>query len=158
MRYFSLILLSFIILGCAKKADISKQKSALIVWKSPTIRYADMGFISKSRQNLKIEIYQSGSAVMRLVIDKKRVCMGQFQCLSKREFNKTKLSQYYPDDLIENIFRGKPIFNGINLERVDGGFRQNIYLDNRYDIEYSVIGNKTIFRDRIGGVLIKITL
>jgi len=98
------------------------------------------------------------SAVMRLVIDTKRVCMGQFQCLSKREFNKTQLSLYYPDDLIENIFRGKPIFNGKNLERVEGEFRQSIYLDNGYNIEYSVVGNRTIFRDRIGGVLIKIKM
>lgn len=150
------IILSLFFIGCAKKTTISKQQSAMIVWKSPNFRYADMGFISDNGSNLKIEIYQSGSAIMNLMIGSRHICMSRFECVSKKSFNSTQLSEYYPDKLIEDIFRGRHIFNGKNIQQESNGFTQNIYLKNRYDIHYSLLNNKIIFRDIINKIIIKI--
>jgi len=150
------IIISLFFIGCAKKITISKQQSAMIVWKSPNFRYADMGFISDIGSNLKIEIYQSGSAIMSLMINRNNICMGRFQCLSKKSFNRRELSEYYPDKLIENIFRGRYIFNGKNLQQESNKFIQNIYLKDRYDIHYSLVNNEIIFRDSFNKILIKI--
>jgi len=150
------IILSLFFIGCAKKTTIFKQQSTMIVWKSQNFRYSDMGFISDNGDTLKIEIYQSGSAIMNLMIDAHRICMSRFKCLSKKSFNRTQLSEYYPDKLIENIFRGRYIFNGKNLQQQSNGFSQNIYLKNRYDIHYSLRNNKIIFRDIINKIIIKI--
>jgi len=150
------ILISLLFIGCATKKTISKQQSAMIVWKSPNFRYSDMGFISDDGSNLKIEIYQSGSAIMNLMIGSRHICMSRFKCVSKKSFNSTQLSKYYPDKLIENIFRGRYIFNGKNIQQESNGFTQNIYLKNKYDIHYSLVNNKIIFQDRINKIIIKI--
>jgi len=152
--YISII--SLILVGCAKKAELSQEQSAMIVWKSPTIRYADMGFISDNGNLLKIEIYQSGSAIMRLTISNSSICMGKFQCLSKKSFNRSQLSPNYPDRILENIFRGRAIFRGLNIERARDGFKQSIYSEGRYDITYTVLDNRITFRDRANKILIKV--
>ncbi|MBL0721084.1 MAG: hypothetical protein JJV88_00700, partial [Sulfurovum sp.] len=110
IKIYIIVVSMFVLIGCAQKTTISKQQSAMIVWKSPNFRYTDMGFISDNGKDLKIEIYQSGSAIMRLIVDSRHICMSRFKCLSKKSFNQIQLSEYYPDKLIENIFRGRYIF------------------------------------------------
>ncbi len=134
----------------------TKQTSALIVWKSPAMKYADMGFILDEGDRLKVEIYSSGTAVMRLSVDEKRVCMSTLECLSKKEFNSRVLTPYYPSDLIENIFRAQPIFAGEGLQRNATGFTQKI-LHATYEIEYSVDSQTVDFVDSLNNIHIKVT-
>ena len=142
--------------GCVEPQP-KKTQSALIVWKSPSIRYADMGFISDSGRQLQAEIYGSGSALMRLKIDGNSICMSRFKCMSKERFNREFLSAHYPGDTLENIFRGKPIFSGDALIKKSNGFTQKIKKPQAYQIEYSVLNNQTVFRDTINQIIIKVT-
>ncbi len=134
------------------------QKSTFIVMKTPVFRYADQGFINKGKDETKIEIYASGTPVMKLEIGSSQVCSGSglFSCLSKRDFNKRFLSADYPDDTLEKIFRGEKIFAGLNTEYKNGGFVQSIKKDSLYEINYSVFNGSIIFRDTINNILIKV--
>ena len=152
-----LLLISLVLLlsGCIEP-KVTYQQSAMIVWKSPSFRYADMGFISDSGDRLEIEIYGSGVAVMSLNITDESICMSRFKCISPKQFNLTELSKYYPDTLLKNIFKAKPIYNKENLNKNRNGFTQKIEKLNQYSIEYTVSTNETIFRDKMNKILIKV--
>ena len=62
----------------------------------------------------------------------------------------------YPDNTLENIFRGKPLFNGIGLEKKGTKFTQKVAKEDKYNIEYTVLNNEIIFRDTINSILIKV--
>ena len=133
-----------------------KENAALIVFKTPTFKYADMGFIYENRNEVKAEIYGTGQALMSLKISESSVCMSLLECMSKESFNKTVLSSMYPNEVLDNIFRGKPIFKDKNLQKNRNGFTQTIVNQNKYDIHYSVLNNEIVFRDTINAILIKI--
>lgn len=147
--------LSFMLHGCLQTSPTIEQ-SAKIIWKSSSLRYADMGFISDDGKNLKIEIYGVGTPLMRLHLSSQKVCMSQFECATPKQFNTQELCEYYPDSLLENIFRAKPIYNNENLLKNSNGFTQNIKKINQYEIEYEVSTTHTIFRDKMNKILIKV--
>jgi len=155
------IIISTILLivnGCTGKNLIKKdnQESAFIVLKTPNMRYADMGFIYKSSSLVKVEIYSMGQPIMSLDINGMNVCMSTFKCMEKKDFNAKMLSANYPDTLLENIFRGKPIFDGKNLDKNSDGFIQQLTEDGKYSIVYSVKDKQTKFKDKENNILIKI--
>jgi len=153
-----LSMILFILNGCTGKNLVKEenQESAFIVLKTATIRYAGMGFIYKSDSFVKVEIYSMGQPIMSLDINGMNVCMSTFKCMEKKDFNAKMLSANYPDTLLENIFRGKPIFDGENLEQNSTGFIQQIVKDDDYDINYSVNSKKSKFYDEKNKILIKI--
>ena len=156
ITFLSVILL--ILNGCTSKNLIKEknQESASIVLRTPTIQYAGMGFIYKSNSFVKVEVYSMGQPIMSLDINGMNVCMSTFECMEKKDFNSKMLSINYPDTFLENIFRGKPIFDGKNLQKNSNGFIQEIIKDNLYDINYSVNSHESRFKDKINHILIKI--
>lgn len=150
MSIFALLLI-----GCTQKLPV-KERSALIVIKTPTMRYADMGFISRYDSYTKLQIYGLGQPLLSLDINKNTICMSLFECMSKSEFNRKMLSQYYTDDILENIFNGEPIMNRANIVKLDNGFTQKIIQNELYDIEYSVTNKNIFFNDRINKITIKV--
>ena len=156
------IILSTILLilnGCTGKNLVKEenQESAFIVLKIPTIKYAGMGFIYKSDSFVKVEIYSMGQPIMSLDINGMNVCMSTFKCMEKKDFNAKMLSANYPNTLLENIFRGKPIFDGENLEKNSHGFIQKLTKDSKYNIVYSIKDKQTKFKDKENSILIKVT-
>ena len=154
-RTVLLLIISFLLSSCASKEYI-KQNAAFIMFKTPTFKYADMGFIYENEKEVKVEIYGSGQALMSLEISETSVCMSLLECMGKSAFNKEVLSSMYPEGILENIFRGKPLFNGLGLERKGDGFTQKIIKKDKYNIEYNVLNNQIIFRDTINTILIKV--
>jgi len=141
--------------GCSQK-KITKQESAFIVIKTPTMKYADMGFITNSSSTVKVDIYAAGQPLMNFEINGMNVCMSTFKCMDKASFNEKVLSTYYDDHVLEDIFRAEPIFNGKNVKKEVDGFTQKIKKENEYDISYTVVSNKRTFRDTINNILIKV--
>jgi hypothetical protein len=82
--------------------------------------------------------------------------MSLFECMGKKRFNQEVLSAFYPDEILDDIFRGKAIFNGVGVTKNSNGFTQKIIKENKYNIDYSVLKNEIIFRDTINTILIKI--
>ena len=136
--------------------QIDKQESAFIVMKTATFKYADMGFISNGPSKINVEIYGAGQPLMNLEINAMNVCMSTFECMEKKDFNAKVLHVSYPETLLENIFRAKPIFNKKNLVKNKNGFSQKLTKESEYDISYSVKGNQRIFRDTLNKILIKV--
>lgn len=133
-----------------------KENSAFIVFKTPAFKYADMGFVYENSAEVKAEIYGSGQALMSLTIKQGDVCMSLLACMSKQSFNAQVLHASYPPNILDNIFRGKAIFNGQNLKKNSNGFTQKIISKNKYNIQYTVLNNNIVFRDTINHVLIKV--
>ena len=154
-RTVLLLIASFLLSACATKEYV-KQNSAFIMFKTPTFQYADMGFIYENKEEMKVEIYGSGQALMSLEISQNKVCMSLLECMSKKRFNQEVLSVLYPDEILDDIFRGKVIFNGAGLEKNSNGFTQNIIKANQYNLYYNVLNNEIVFRDTINTILIKI--
>ena len=153
-----IIFIGLFVLGisaCSTK-EYAKQESVFIVFKTPTFKHADLGFIYDNEQDMKIEIYGSGQVVMALEISQTSVCMSLFKCMSKKSFNQTLLSRAYPEEILDNIFRGQPIFNAQGLEKTRNGFTQSLIEVGKYNINYSVLNKQIIFRDTINDILIKV--
>jgi len=134
-----------------------KEESAFIVLKTPTIRYADMGFVTASPTAVKVEIYGAGQPLMKLEIGGLNICMSKFKCMDKMTFNEKVLNGAYDKNLLENIFRGEPIFKSENIESdKDGSFSQKLTKENVYDISYRVNQKERVFRDKLNKILIKV--
>ena len=150
-----LVAFIFIVDGCTG-LSVQKEESAFIVMKTATFKYADMGFITQNRSEVNVEIYGAGQPLMSLEINGMNVCMSTFKCMEKRDFNAKILHASYPETVLENIFRAKPIFSEKNLEKNPNGFSQKIVKDGIYNISYTVKGGERIFRDKINKILIKV--
>ena len=136
--------------GCVgAMPEYNKSKGSMIIFKTPTVKYADQGFVSSANSEVKVEIYGSGQALMRLRVTPTQTCMSSMACMSNTEFNKKVLQANYPADTLENIFKGEQIFGGKGLVKNGDGFTQNIGT-----ISYSVFGGNISFRDSSNGVKI----
>jgi len=150
-----LILFGFLFTACGMK-EYAKQASAFIVFKTPTFKHADLGFIYENSDEVKVEIYGSGQVLVSLEIGEENVCMSLLQCMSKKSFNRNVLSASYPDDLLEHIFRGQELFGGEGLTKTRNGFTQQIVKKGKYNIQYSVLNKQILFRDTMNDILIKV--
>ena len=156
LKTISFIFLLGLFLSACVTKEYTKQQSVFIVFKTPTFKLADLGFIYENSEEIKIEIYGSGQALMSLNISKDTVCMSLLECMSHQSFNKNVLSAFYPKGIVANIFRGKEVFLGQNLVNTRNGFTQRIMKEGKYNIDYSVLNNQILFRDTINDILIKV--
>ncbi len=152
------ITLGLIVLGMMQgcTGQPQKEESAFIVLKTASMKYADMGFIKSSSSKVKVEMYAAGQPLVSIEINALNVCMSTFECMEKSDFNKKVLHGSYPETLLENIFKSKPIFNSENLEKNSDGFTQKIEKKDLYNITYTVASGERKFRDTINKILIKV--
>ncbi|WP_428738161.1 hypothetical protein [Sulfurimonas sp.] len=152
MRYLVASLLLVFIYGCSVQPTIKKSK--IVVFKTKQIKFSDVAYLTKSDDSVEIDLYVAGNAFKKISIDG-MVCVDREGCMRKSSFNEEYLSSAYPDDLLKNVFLGKPIYEGRNLHKTANGFEQNIS-DNGVDIAYKVEENQIYFKDTINKILIKI--
>jgi len=169
MFYFGkkniLFAVALFLTGCAnitgpqlKLERNAKQKSSFIVLRTPALRYSDQGFVAKSNNKVDVQIYSNGVASMKLDITPAQVCSGSglFKCMSSKQFNAKYLNASYPKDTLYHIFTAQRIFGGKGLQKLPNGFAQHIQKSGNYDIEYKILNNTIVFRDKISNILIKI--
>ncbi len=151
------VLIFGLLSGCysPKPSDTKEQNSVFVIWKSPTIRYADQGFLYRAKSKTHLEIYSSGQPVMRLAVSKKQICTKD-GCLSPESFNSRYLSASYPSTLIFNILSFKPIFNAQGKQKSAKGWFQKIKKEGAYAISYKVSKDLVSFHDTINNIVIKI--
>ena len=152
-------LLSFISLwsilffsGCAPKG-YEKNESRFILIKSPLLKYADLGYIRKNTDEVRIDLFVVGNLVQSIEIST-LICVNE-GCLTKAAFNKQYLHASYPNDLLLNVVLGKPIFNKTSLEASEVGFRQ-VLKTSEYNIVYKVENGEISFKDSHNKLKIKI--
>jgi len=151
MKKFLYLLPLLLLTGCTP--NYTKHEASLIVFKTPTMAFADAGFVHHNGDALKIVILVVGQPVFTLELGRK-ICLDG-SCLSKEKFIHQRLSPYYPRDILQNIFLGKPIFTSMNLVKGTGGFKQRLYKEDAYDIYYSVNDGQIRFKDKLSRILIK---
>lgn len=150
-----LLSIATLFLGCTGKGA-KQQESALIIMKTKSIKFADMGFIYSNASGVKVEVYAAGQPVVDLTINTENICLSLLKCMDKAQFNEEVLVASYPPTLLENIFTSKPIFDAKNLKKIEGGFEQKIAKEGVYDIAYSVVSGKRVFRDKINKIKIEV--
>jgi len=156
MRRFYTLWASLAILlfgGCAAKPFVHSD-AATIVLKSPKLKFADAGYLRSSEEMVALELFSAGQAVAKIEVGR-LICVEGEGCMRKSSFNAEYLSARYPDTLMENILRSRPIYGGQNLRRSEHGFEQMI-MDETVEIAYRVTPKQIYFRDRKNRVLIKI--
>ncbi len=141
--------------GC-RQPQYERTRTAYIVIKTPQLRYADMGFVETGKETMRVQLYANGAAQTALEITPSQVCSGRFACLSKEAFNARFLSADYPADTLEKILRGLPVMQGEGIRKTKRGFTQRIIRQGKYAIDYRVLGNRTLFRDTINKIHIKV--
>jgi len=154
-KSFFLLIMVMLISACASKKYVT-QESIFIVFKTPTFKHADLGFIYENEEEMKVEMYSNGQAIMALEIGQEAICMSLLKCLDKNSFNQKVLGVDYPQDILRHIFSGKPIYNGQHRIKTRNGFTQKLSKTDKYDIDYSVLNKQIIFRDTINDILIKV--
>ena len=156
MTKFSILWASLLLLmlsGCGAKPFV-KSESATIILKTPKIKFADMGYVRSNEDVIALELFTAGQPVGKFEIES-MVCVDGEGCLRKSSFNEEYLNVHYPDTLMEDVLRGVPIYDALNLSKNEHGFKQNI-LDEYVDIKYKVSEKQIYFKDRQNGILIKI--
>ncbi|MCJ7766047.1 MAG: hypothetical protein MUP09_08935 [Thiovulaceae bacterium] len=128
--------------------------AATIILKSPKFKFADAGYLRSNDEMVSIELFSASQAVAKIEV-RNLICVAGEGCMRKSSFNSEYLSANYPDTLLENVLRSKPIYNGRNLVENVHGFEQKI-TDEGVDIEYRITPRQIYFRDRKNSVLIKI--
>ncbi|MBV5335361.1 MAG: hypothetical protein JZU49_06100 [Sulfuricurvum sp.] len=155
-KYFILWVSAFALLvgGCATKHySISTPK--MIVIKSPKLKYADMGYLRYEGDAVEMELFTAGVAVEKISIDK-QVCVSA-GCMSEEAFVSEYLYKDYPRDTMRRVLQGEPIFDGNGTSESCGGVKiQNIRND-EMDIVYRRSSSETFFKDRLNGLMIKIS-
>jgi hypothetical protein len=146
------ILVLFLAGGCAAPT-YQKSEARIVVIRSPLLRFADLGYIRHTQNALQIQLFEAGQLVKSIDVNN-FVCVDS-GCLTKSMFNARYLSANYPDDILQNVFLGLPIYGGKNLQRVRGGFVQKIHTLH-VEITYRVINGVIFFRDRKSGILLKV--
>jgi hypothetical protein len=149
------VILFFVLLGCGRSPYI-EENSAFIVFKTPTFRYADMGFVYQNANEVKLQIYSNAQSVMSLKVTQSSVCMSMFECMSPSSFNAKVLSDKYPPSILRDILRAKPIMDKKYIKYTQDGFIQDINVANSYNIKYKVSKNKIEFVDKLNHINIKI--
>lgn len=151
MKYLLVFLVLFFSACSVKQLEKS---SKMVVFKTKNIRFSDLGYISRGDNSVEIDLYLAGKAFKKISIDG-MVCIEGEGCMRKSSFNEEYLCSAYPDDLLKNVFLGKPIYGGKNMFQTDNGFMQDI-LEQEVDIVYGVNAKEIYFKDRRNKILIKI--
>jgi len=151
MKYTLLI---FILLfsACSIK-DYKHTQTKIIIIKSPKLKFADVGFIRNSKENIELELFVAGKAIEKFTIEH-LICTTK-GCMSKSGFNKDYLHVSYPDDILQDMLLARPIYDAKNRVQTDDGFEQLIK-SRDVDITYRVSSHVTYFKDRKNKIIFKI--
>lgn len=151
MKYFILIF-AILFSACSVK-NYEHTKSKLFIIKSPLIKFADLGYVRNSSQDIEIELFMAGKSIKKIEINH-LICVDD-GCMTKSGFNEDYLHESYPADILQNILLGNPIYDKLNLEKNELGFTQKIKNKKVY-IKYKVDNNQIFFKDIKNRIIFKI--
>lgn len=152
-KFFILWASLFLLAGCAPK-KYEKNESRLIIIKTPKLKYADLGYLRRDRDEVRLDLFVAGQLVKSIEIDT-LVCVDE-GCIRKSVFNAEYLHPSYPDDLLLNVLLARPIFEKASMQITDEGFIQKLK-SAEYNITYTIENGNIYFKDKKNRLLIKIS-
>jgi len=127
-----------------------------VTMKTKKFAFSDTGFMNIYDNLINLQVFSMGKVVLDLTVslNEDDICVGAL-CNTKHGFNQTFLSGSYPDTLVENILRSKPILGGKNLKKMTKGFIQKI-ITPEYAIKYKIWPGNVYFKDAKNNIIIKL--
>jgi hypothetical protein len=140
--------------GCGTKHySISIPK--MITIKTPKLKYADMGYLRYEGDAVELELFTAGVSVEKISIDQK-VCLSA-GCMDEDKFVKEYIYEGYPRDTLRRILQNEPIFDGNGTSESCGGVIFQFIRNDDMDILYRRAHEGIFFKDRLNGLIIKIS-
>jgi hypothetical protein len=102
-RFLISLIFLFIVTGCSYKQPV-QIKSATIVFKTPTLKFYDKGFLERYEDNVKLTILNLGVVVTEMTIYKNKVCKNFVLCYDGDTFNDNFLNKSYAKDFLYTLF------------------------------------------------------
>ena len=133
MKYI-LLIFTLIFSACSIK-NYEHTQTKIIIIKSPKLKFSDLGYIRNSDKAIELELFVAGKAIEKITLNH-LICTSE-GCMSKSGFNEEYLSVHYPDDTLQNILLGHPIYDAQNRVQTANNFEQSI-LTRHVQITYSV--------------------
>lgn len=109
-KYLISFLIIVIFVGCSYKQPL-QSKSSVIIFKTPTMKFYDKGFINYFDDHIHLQIFEVGHVVLDLTIYKDRVCKSTLECMNAKTFNKKYLHTSYKEEFLYNLFSQKNIYH-----------------------------------------------
>ena len=106
LKIYLYMIIFLLFIGCSIKQPKFSQ-SAIILLKTPTMKFYDTGFIYQYDDYTKVQIFNVGNILLDLDIYKDKICKGILQCVSSKKFNKKHFSSTYKDNFLKTIFDKK---------------------------------------------------
>ena len=151
MKYLSLIFF-LLLAGCSIK-NYEYSESKIVIIKTEKLKFSDLAYIRSSGEAVELELFVAGKSAFKIDINY-LVCTSE-GCMSKENFNIEFLNANYPDELLQHVILGKPIFDNTNSIKTSDGYEQNIKTE-YVDIKYIISSGKIYFKDVKNKILIKI--
>ena len=148
-----LSLLVLFVAGCSYRPDVTLSQSVALTIKTPDIRISDVGFFRANDNYINVQVFTAGTLALDLQIHE-NICLNG-PCFDKLSFNRRFLKDEHYPMIMEEILRGKPIYEKRGLKMTEDGFEQRLHVKAR-EILYSVNSIEIIYRDKANHVLIKI--
>jgi len=109
MKYIVFIFVIILFTACStKQAKISN--SAVIIFKTPSMKFYDKGFVKIYDEYINLQIYNSGVVALNLDIYEDKVCTGTFKCMDATVFNESYLSSSYAPEFLYKLFSQKKVY------------------------------------------------
>ncbi len=111
MKSYIFALGSLILLlgGCSYK-EPHTTKSATIVFKTPSLKFYDKGFIERYDHKIKLTVLNLGVVVTDMEIYQNKVCKNFAVCFDSATFNDKFLDKSYDNDFLYNLFTQENIY------------------------------------------------
>lgn len=151
MKYI-FILLALLLSACSLK-NYEHTESKVVIIKTPKLKFSDLAYIKHTDSAVALELFVAGKLVQKISIDY-FICVND-ACMSKNSFNSEYLNAEYPDELLQNIILGLPIYERKNLIKTPQGLEQNIQT-NSVNINYRVNSKEIYFKDKKNRIIFKI--
>jgi len=149
---YLLPLIFIVFSGCSIK-NYEQSQSKIITIKTPLLKFSDLGYLKKSADAVRLELFVAGNNVQNISINH-LICVDD-GCMGKKSFNEEFLSSFYPEDILQNIILGRYIFDAQDVVKTPTGFEQKIVTQN-VDIKYRVTDKEIYFKDKKNHILFKI--
>lgn len=164
MKY-AFLLLALFLTACSLK-NYEHTESKVVIIKTPKLKFSDLAYVKHTDNAVALELFVAGKLVQKISINH-LICVDD-GCMSKSSFNSEYLNAEYPEEILQNIVLGLPIYSKrnykknsdkVNSEAREGslgyGFTQSVQTQN-VNINYSVNSQEIYFKDKKNRIIFKI--
>jgi len=108
-KYYLLLLFILLFTACSYK-QASLARSASIIFKTPSMKFYDKGFVNKYDNYINLQIYNFGKVALNIDIYKDQICKSTLECMDSKGFNEQYLGTSYHESFLYDLFNKKNVY------------------------------------------------